>query len=97
MQDDGFFNRCYFSESLRSEELTKTFPYAIPRLTQNQAARCGNTFAFVCFEFIVRFGTWQGFAPKVQPPPKSPHTLATAVLATCPRMQGYKKEPTFPH
>jgi hypothetical protein len=45
---------------------------------RTQASRCENTFAFGCFDFGVRPGTWQGSAPTVQPPPKSPQTLAAA-------------------
>jgi hypothetical protein len=69
----------------------KTFPCSILRPARTQATRCGNTFTFVCFDFRVRLGTWQGSAPTIQPPPKSPQTTCYcnfliqlySAIATC--------------
>jgi hypothetical protein len=56
----------------------KTFLCGIPCPTRIHATRCGNT----VFYFRVRpgAGTWQESAPTVQPPLKSPQTLATAIF-----------------
>jgi hypothetical protein len=56
------FNRIYSLEYFRADKLTKTFPCGIPHPTRTQATRCGNTFAYGCFDFGVRPGTWRGSA-----------------------------------
>jgi hypothetical protein len=72
--------------------------------TRTQATRCGNTFAFVCFDFRVRLGTWHSpTSPKVSTDLGYCQKMYPTIQCNCsacnmpPRMQGYRKEPTFQH
>jgi hypothetical protein len=69
-----FLNAFILWNNSGCDKLTKTLPCGIPRPTRTQATRCGNIFAFLCFDFRVGLGTWRGSALTVQPPLKSPQT-----------------------
>jgi hypothetical protein len=97
-----FFNAFILWNNSGRDKLMNTLRCGIPLPTRTQATRCGNTFAFVCFDFRVRLGTDSLTSPEVSTDYLLLQFFYPAIQCNCsacnvPPDAGLQKRATFPH